>query len=79
MSPAQETAAAWNAFRAAMARFAVGVTVVITQNAKRISRHRFPAGNHVILLGEVMDAQVREGAPMVYFNRSSHRLSRRVG
>ncbi|MFC0436775.1 flavin reductase family protein [Kutzneria buriramensis] len=34
----------------------------------------WPAGDHVVLVGEVVAATVRDGAPMVYFNRSFRRL-----
>jgi flavin reductase (DIM6/NTAB) family NADH-FMN oxidoreductase RutF len=35
-------------------------------------REQLPGGDHSIFVGEVVDAQVREGAPLVYF-RSGYR------
>jgi flavin reductase (DIM6/NTAB) family NADH-FMN oxidoreductase RutF len=36
-------------------------------------RDQLPGGDHSIFVGEVVDVQVREGAPLVYF-RSGYRL-----
>jgi flavin reductase ActVB len=35
----------------------------------------FEAGDHVILLGQVIDVLVRDGSPMIYFSRSFRRLA----
>jgi flavin reductase ActVB len=35
----------------------------------------FDAGDHVILLGRVIDVQVRDGSPMIYFSKSFRRLA----
>ncbi|MFE3497958.1 flavin reductase family protein [Streptomyces sp. NPDC059175] len=35
---------------------------------------RIPAGDHLILIGEVLDADTGEGAPLVYYQRDFHQL-----
>jgi flavin reductase ActVB len=38
---------------------------------------RFEAGDHTILVGEVRQAEVSSGDPLVYFDRGFHRLEER--
>ena len=33
------------------------------------------AGDHVVLLGRVVDVEVGDGSPMIYFSRAFHRLA----
>jgi flavin reductase (DIM6/NTAB) family NADH-FMN oxidoreductase RutF len=33
-----------------------------------------PGGDHTIFVGEVMDAEVREGSPLLYYRRGYHEL-----
>jgi flavin reductase (DIM6/NTAB) family NADH-FMN oxidoreductase RutF len=35
---------------------------------------RVPGGDHVIFVGEVMDAEVFDGAPLLYYRRGYHEL-----
>jgi flavin reductase (DIM6/NTAB) family NADH-FMN oxidoreductase RutF len=37
-------------------------------------REQLPGGDHTIFVGEVVDVQVREGAPLVYFRSGYHHL-----
>ena len=37
-------------------------------------REQLPGGDHTIFVGEVVDIQVREGAPLVYFRGGYHQL-----
>ena len=37
-------------------------------------REQLPGGDHTIFVGEVVDVQVREGAPLVYFRSGYHQL-----
>ena len=37
-------------------------------------RHRVPAGDHDIIIGEVMDAQIQEGRPLLYFASGYRKL-----
>lgn len=42
------------------------------------TEERHDAGDHIILIGLVHDVQVREGAPLVYFDRAFHRIDARI-
>jgi flavin reductase ActVB len=40
-----------------------------------LMERRLDAGDHVILLGRVIEAEVGDGSPMIYFGRAFHRLA----
>ena len=37
-------------------------------------RHRVPAGDHDIVIGEVLDAKIEEGRPLIYYASSYRKL-----
>lgn len=38
-------------------------------------REAIPAGDHTIFIGEVMDAEINQGSPLLYYRRGYHELS----
>ena len=38
-------------------------------------RDTFPGGDHSIFVGEVMDAELRQGSPLLYYRRGYHELA----
>ena len=37
-------------------------------------RQTFPAGDHTIFVGEVLDAEIGQGSPLLYYRRGYHEL-----
>jgi 4-nitrophenol 2-monooxygenase / 4-nitrocatechol 4-monooxygenase, reductase component len=38
-------------------------------------RDTFPGGDHTIFVGEVMDAEINQGSPLLYYRRGYHELA----